>query len=283
VSTLAQQLRDFPTEEDCGDPACKDCEFGRLCRSLADRVEALAASEQALRGRAAEYHRRAQQAEATAENKWRAENMTLRKALDDGAKVSAELLLENGTLRKRVGELERENAALDQRCDNLETIPSIIHDVLWSKDRRGSDVVALAKAVVTENSTLRTRLAALAASEQSLRKRVGELERENSEAYDNLVAMLRSRFPVNPDGSLPDFAIEDVLTENATLRTRLAAAERVVEAARAVYEADDAFTGSVESPGTVKRDSDLCGALEIYDATLPPSTPAHSDGSEESK
>lgn len=54
VATLAQRLRDFPTEEDCGDPECGSCDFTRLCHSLAARVEALAASEQALRERVAE-------------------------------------------------------------------------------------------------------------------------------------------------------------------------------------------------------------------------------------
>lgn len=49
-----------------------------------------------------------------------------------------------------------------------------------------------------------------------------ERERDEAEAdYSDLVGLLKKRFPPLPNGNLPDFAVEDVLTENARLREAL--------------------------------------------------------------
>lgn len=51
-----------------------------------------------------------------------------------------------------------------------------------------------------------------------------ELQAERDEArdaYDTLSGLLRKRFPVREDGTLPDFKIEDVLRENDELRRQL--------------------------------------------------------------
>lgn len=45
--------------------------------------------------------------------------------------------------------------------------------------------------------------------------------RESKQDYDTLVGLLRKRFPAKPDGTLPDFKIEDVLRENEELRKKL--------------------------------------------------------------
>ena len=44
---------------------------------------------------------------------------------------------------------------------------------------------------------------------------------EAEQAYNDLVGLLRQRFPQRPDGTLPDFRIEDVLLENTILREML--------------------------------------------------------------
>lgn len=44
------------------------------------------------------------------------------------------------------------------------------------------------------------------------------LEAQEAQAdYERLTGLLRARFPANPDGSLPDWKVEDVLAENARL------------------------------------------------------------------
>jgi hypothetical protein len=42
--------------------------------------------------------------------------------------------------------------------------------------------------------------------------------KEEQEEYEALTGLLKRRFPQNPDGSLPDFAIEDVLRENERMK-----------------------------------------------------------------
>lgn len=44
---------------------------------------------------------------------------------------------------------------------------------------------------------------------------------EAEQNYTDLVWLLRKRFPQRPDGTLPDFKIEDVLLENEELRKNL--------------------------------------------------------------
>ena len=55
-----------------------------------------------------------------------------------------------------------------------------------------------------------------------------ELERERDEAreaYAVLVGLLRKRFPQRADGSMPDFKVEDVLSDNTRLREALESME----------------------------------------------------------
>lgn len=58
----------------------------------------------------------------------------------------------------------------------------------------------------------------------SPQRRIDELEKELKEVneqYNNLINLLKKRFPPNPDGSLPDFKVENVLQENQTLKEML--------------------------------------------------------------
>ena len=55
-----------------------------------------------------------------------------------------------------------------------------------------------------------------------LKARLETAETENTEAYTTLVRMLKERFPVTAEGVHPDWAIEDVLEENASLKAQLA-------------------------------------------------------------
>lgn len=89
-------------------------------------------------------------------------------------------------------------------------------------------------------------VATLAASEQALRERVGELERLVGDTWDPIAA-------------------DALLTDVSTLRTRLAAAEQLL---REAHEA------------RIARESGSYGDLcERIDAAL--GTPTHSDGGEE--
>ncbi len=61
------------------------------------------------------------------------------------------------------------------------------------------------------------------------------LRRERDEAvrdYDCLVKTLKERFPRRPDGSLPDWKVEDVLEENVALRAKLQRAREALREAR---------------------------------------------------
>lgn len=49
---------------------------------------------------------------------------------------------------------------------------------------------------------------------------------QEREGCENLVMLLKKRFPQRPDGTLPDFAIKDVLTENDTLKARVVELEK---------------------------------------------------------
>ena len=65
-----------------------------------------------------------------------------------------------------------------------------------------------------EIADLRACLAAAAAEIERLRDAL----RESDEAYGTLTGLLRKRFPARPDGTYPDWAIEDVLREVERLR-----------------------------------------------------------------
>jgi hypothetical protein len=76
---------------------------------------------------------------------------------------------------------------------------------------------------------------------ETLERQLAEAREEIGE-YETIYSLLKHRFPRNPDGSYPDFAIEDVLRENERLRSRPAVdVERVVEAVRKAI--DDATKG----------------------------------------
>ncbi len=44
---------------------------------------------------------------------------------------------------------------------------------------------------------------------------------EELQDHERVMKLLRDRFPIREDGSWPDYAVEDVLTENAELRAEI--------------------------------------------------------------
>ena len=61
----------------------------------------------------------------------------------------------------------------------------------------------------------------MAAELKVLRARVAEMEG----AYETLSGLLRARFPANPDGSLPDYRVEDVFARAEVAEARVAKLE----------------------------------------------------------
>jgi len=66
-----------------------------------------------------------------------------------------------------------------------------------------------------------TRVSRMAAELKVLRARVAEMEG----AYETLSGLLRARFPANPDGSLPDYRVEDVFARAEVAEARVAKLE----------------------------------------------------------
>jgi hypothetical protein len=71
---------------------------------------------------------------------------------------------------------------------------------------------------------------------------------QEHENYNTLTAMLQRRFPPNPDGSLPDFKIEDVLRENEQLRAEVAGYKRGIESRRRELPAMSAPDAGFNAP-----------------------------------
>ena len=91
-----------------------------------------------------------------------------------------------------------------------------------------ADLRACLAAAAAEIERLREKAGAAEASEIILAdhlgsaridvERLGAALRESDEAYGTLTGLLRKRFPARPDGTYPDWAIEDVLREVERLR-----------------------------------------------------------------
>jgi hypothetical protein len=69
-----------------------------------------------------------------------------------------------------------------------------------------------------------------------------ELKEEQDE-YEALTQLLQRRFPPNADGSLPDFAIDDVLRENEIMRAALASRDAAL---REVHARPDALAECIK-------------------------------------
>jgi hypothetical protein len=67
---------------------------------------------------------------------------------------------------------------------------------------------------------------------------------QEREAYETLTGLLKKRFPRNPDGSLPDYKVEDVLRENVTLKERLAGVEAIAMSGEWLHESQIDFNSS---------------------------------------
>ena len=79
---------------------------------------------------------------------------------------------------------------------------------------------------MTDDNDLEPEIAALVTKCSDLQSKLAQAEKERDEArddYNTLVGLLKKRFPKLPNGNLPDFAVEDVLTENTRMREALEA------------------------------------------------------------